>query len=179
MSQNCSKNRFRYFWFFAEPDYLYPSNFDTLIAACYFGHVEILGASLARNYKHDQTITETALYWASRKGNIEIIDVPRTRIWQGMTVSIAINPLIIAARFGCLEVVKLLLNLDKIDPNAQGIGGRDSLSLAASNGHVDIIKTLLKDFRVKLDVQDVNNSVFVLVLLIFNIVLILNITENM
>ncbi|KAF7883632.1 uncharacterized protein EAF02_005552 [Botrytis sinoallii] len=62
MSQNFPKNWFRYFWFFAEPGYLYPSNFDTLIAACYFGHVEILGASLARNYKHDQTITETALY---------------------------------------------------------------------------------------------------------------------
>ncbi|KAF7953257.1 hypothetical protein EAE96_006469 [Botrytis aclada] len=157
MGQNCSKNWFRYFWFFTEPECLYPSNFDTLIAACYFGYVEILGASLARNYEHDQTITETAMYWASRKGNLEIIDVLRARIWQGMTISISLHPLIVAAHFGCLEVVKLLLNLDNMDPNVQGIGERDSLSLAASNGHVDIVKTLLKDSRVKLDVQDVNN----------------------
>lgn len=156
MSQNCSKNWFRYFWFFTEPEWLYPSNFDTLIAACYFGFVEILDASLARDYKNDQTITETAMYWASRKGNMEIIDVLRTRIWHGINVSIALHPLIVAAQFGCLEVAKLLLNLDKIDPNVQGIGGRDSLSLAASNGHIDIVKTLLEDSRVKLDVQDVN-----------------------
>lgn len=156
MSQNCSKNWFRYFWFFAEPDCLYPSNFDILIAACYFGHVEILGVALARTHKHDQTITDTAMYWASRKGNFEIVNALRTQVWHGMNVSIALHPLIVAARFGCLEVAKLLLNLHKIDPNVQGIGGRDSLSLAASNGHIDIVKALLEDPRVKLNVQDVN-----------------------
>ncbi|TGO61109.1 hypothetical protein BOTNAR_0134g00070 [Botryotinia narcissicola] len=155
-SQNWAKNWFRYFWLFAEPECLYPSKFDTLIATSYFGHVEILDAVLARDYKHDQNITETAVYWASRKGKLEIIDVLKTRVCQGMTVSIALHPLIAAALYGCLEVVKLLLNLDKIDPNVQGIGGRDSLSLAASNGHVDIVKALLEDSRVQLDVQDVN-----------------------
>ncbi|KAM0123667.1 hypothetical protein ACHAP3_010947 [Botrytis cinerea] len=154
MSQICSKNWFRYFWFITEPECLYPSNFDTLITACYFDHVEILGASLTRGYKHDQTATETAMYWASRNGNFEIIDILRTQIWNGINVSIALHPLIVAARFGCLEVAKLLLNLDKIDLNVQGIGGRDSLSLAASNGHIDIVKTLLEDPRVELDVQD-------------------------
>ncbi|KAF5874914.1 putative ankyrin repeat protein [Botrytis fragariae] len=126
MRQNCSKNWFHYFWFFSEPGCLYPSKFDTLIAACYFGHVEILGASLARDYKHDQTITETAI-----KGNLEIVDALRTRIWHSMTVSIALHPLIVAARFGCLEVIQI-------------------------NGHIDIVKTLLEDSRVKLVVQDVN-----------------------
>ncbi|KAF7887304.1 hypothetical protein EAF00_009598 [Botryotinia globosa] len=137
-----------------KPDCLYPSNFDKLIAACYLGHVEILGATLARTHKHDQTITETAMYWASKKGNFEIINALITQIWHGMNVSIPLHPLIVAAEFGCLEVAKLLLNLHKIDPNNQDFSGRDALSWAAAAGNLEVIKLLLESKKLKMSGKD-------------------------
>ena len=94
--------------------------------------------------------------WASRNGNFEIIDILRTQIWNSINISIALHPLIIAARFEYLEIAKLLFNLNKIDLNVQDIKNRDSLSLTASNSYINILKILLKDPRIELNVQNMN-----------------------
>ena len=52
-------------------------------------------------------------------------------------------PLWIACQYGHLDVVRVLLSVDGIDPNRAKKDGQTPLSRACQNGHVDVVRLLL------------------------------------
>src|SRR5205814_1773512 len=54
-----------------------------------------------------------------------------------------VSPLWIAALYGYLGVVKLLLDTKEVDINSESISGRTPIFWAAAHGHEDIVRLLL------------------------------------
>mgnify|MGYP002385230172 CR=1 FL=1 len=58
------------------------------------------------------------------------------------------TPLYIACEYGHIEIVKLLLNDNRVDINKATNGGHSPFWIACYRGHIDIVKLLLNDNRV-------------------------------
>lgn len=62
------------------------------------------------------------------------------------------SPLVISSYYGRLEAVKLLLATKGVDPNMGTDFGATALHFAAHRGHVDVVKVLLQDRRIKVNI---------------------------
>jgi len=88
---------------------------------------------------------KTPLYWASRKGHVEVVkllldahdaNVNVADVWGD-------TPLIWAVIRGHIDVVKLLLKVPRINVNKQNRWGQPPLKWASFYGHTEILKLLL------------------------------------
>ncbi|PMD61429.1 ankyrin, partial [Hyaloscypha bicolor E] len=96
---------------------------------------------------------------ASWNGHVEVV---RLLLDQGADVIVADKhgwtPLISAASNGKVDVVKLLLAVDRVEPDLKDRTGRTPLFYAAKNGNKAIIELLLAINRVDVDSRDYYNS---------------------
>ncbi|KAH8599520.1 ankyrin repeat-containing domain protein [Bisporella sp. PMI_857] len=158
-------NWLRYYWFHAEINLPYPRDFDPMVTASYFGHLTSLKSLLHKRYPIDLDIGVFSLYWASRMGHNNAVELllgenisPDVKVIDGQSAFIA------AVSFNRLHVVKILLEDDGFIPdyneyrvNYAAPGGRTPLSIAAGNGYIEIVEQLLRHRQVLPDVADFNH----------------------
>lgn len=63
------------------------------------------------------------------------------------------RPLLAAARKGHVDVVDLLVRDSRVEPHLADYDGKTALWWAADNGHAEVVKHLLKSFRVSVDMS--------------------------
>ena len=137
-------NWLRYFWYKLDMDYEFPESFDDLSAAAFFGHSSLVQQLLELPESFDQVQKDRALFWASRRGSTSAAATllqhgadPNSRVVHVQT------PLAVAAQYGYLEVVRVLMEDDRTSVNVKGRYGRTPLSFAAGSGNMDVVRLLL------------------------------------
>ena len=157
-SQYLFANWFRYYWTNSGIDLPYPSDFNPLVIACYFGHFGPHKSLMSRADLEDRASLGTALYWAARNGeDVLVEDLLRTDVQPDLKTIDHQNALSIAAQLGHINVVKHLTGDGRIDINMKGRNMRTPLSMAAGNGHIEIVKLLLAYDHVEADLADAGN----------------------
>lgn len=115
-----------------------------MLQACLYHH----------NVKYHHSV---ALLWAAARNRADMMQAilaipgcnPNIRCPSSFQTS-----LIIAARHGHAEVVRLLLDRSSVDVNAQDDNGDTALAAAASAGYIVIVRLLLRDARVDVNRED-------------------------
>ncbi|KAI9704748.1 MAG: hypothetical protein M1836_006528 [Candelina mexicana] len=157
-------NWLRYYWHHNEPYLPYPLDFDPVVSASYFGHTIILEELLSDGLANNSDAGVRGMYWASRMGHCDVLNLllrrdvdPNTRFADGQTA------LTTATRFNRIQVVQRLLEDEGLIPelneyrvNQATIGGRTPLSIAASNGFLDIVCQLLQHTKIQPEIVDSN-----------------------
>jgi ankyrin repeat protein len=138
-------NWLKYYWIKSNIEYSFPDSFETIEVAAFF-NLTMLLTETVENVTFDTEARKTrALFWAARMSSLDCI---RVLVRHGANPnSISIDrqtPLTIAAQYGHLEAVKILLNDPCIDIAFKGRSGRSALSFAAGNGHSEIVEALLE-----------------------------------
>lgn len=156
-------NWLRYYWRHNEPDLPYPLDLDPIVTASYFGHSNILKSLLSDDGLATKTeVGIRGMYWASRMGHDDVVNLllqekvnPNTKYTDGETT------LTIATRFNRTYVVQRLLEDEGFIPevneyrvNSTGRGRRTPLSIAASNGSLDIVAQLLQHSKIRPEIAD-------------------------
>lgn len=156
-------NWLRYYWCHNEPDLPYSPDFSPIVTASYFGYSALLKGLLDDCDVTNKTDEATrGLYWASRMGNCEALDLvlqekvdPNTKFTDGETA------LTLATRFNRMQVVQRLLEdegfvreQNDYRVNRAGRGGWTPLSIAASNGFSGIVYQLLQHSKIRPDASD-------------------------
>ncbi|KAL8649791.1 MAG: hypothetical protein Q9226_005427 [Calogaya cf. arnoldii] len=156
-------NWLRYYWRWNEPDLPYPLDFDPIVTASYFGHSNILKTLLSDDGLANKTeVGIRGMYWASRMGHADVVNLllqeevnPNTKYNDGETA------LTVATRFNRTKVVQRLLEDEGFMPevneyrvNSTGRGRRTPLSIAASNGSLDIVAQLLQHNEIRPEIAD-------------------------
>jgi ankyrin repeat protein len=155
-------NWFRFYWLQAAMNLLCPRDFIPFVAASYFGHLTSLKTLLRKGLPIESKVGIRGLYWASRKGHHEVVDLllrenynPDVKVLDGQ------NAFIAAVSFDHLDVVKRLSeDEDFISQqkesrvNHTATGGRTPLSIAAGNGFVEVVRQLLQHSRIQPDIAD-------------------------
>ncbi|KAH8803520.1 hypothetical protein F5884DRAFT_508819 [Xylogone sp. PMI_703] len=155
-------NWFRFYWFHSEINLPRPQNFDPIVTASYFGHVSSLKSLLQEDIPIESNIGMHGIYWASRRGHRTLVDFlldqgisPDAAVFDGQTCLIA------AVQFNHLDVVNRLLEDEGLITEKGGYrvnhaarGGRTPLSIAAGNGHTEIVKKLLQHPQIQPDIED-------------------------
>lgn len=161
-SSSRSLNWFRFYWLEAEMNLRCPRDFIPFVAASYFGHLTSLKTLLRESLPIEPEVGIRGLYWASRKGHHEVVDLllrenfnPDVKVLDGQ------NAFIAAVSFDRLDVVKRLLeDEDFISQqkesrvNHTAMGGRTPLSIAAGNGFVEVVRQLLQHSQTQPDRAD-------------------------
>lgn len=151
-------NWFRYYWTNCEIDLPYPSDFNPLVIACYFGHVGPHKPLMDRAGLKDSDSLATALYWAARNGkDVLVEELLKTGVQPDSKTIDHQTPLSIAVQFGRVKVIEHLIGDGRVDINVKGRGQRTPLSVAASNGHHEIVKLLLAHDHIEADSADEKN----------------------
>ncbi|KAI9717630.1 MAG: hypothetical protein M1812_004575 [Candelaria pacifica] len=154
-------NWLRYYWRHNEPYLPYPLDFDTIVTASYFGHSIVLEELLSDGLGDTDTGIP-GMYWASRMGHSDVLELllqasvdPDTIFADGHTA------LTTATQFNRIHVVQRLLEDEGFIPelnayrvNHAAIGGRTPLSIAASNGFLDIVGQLLQHSQIQPEIGD-------------------------
>ena len=149
------ENWFRFYWANRGINIPYPSDFDSLVIACFFNHYSSLDALLSRSEPEYQHSLPTALYWASRNGCYQsVIRLLRTAVEPDSKLIDRQSPLCIAAQLGHLEVVKALVADNRVNVNFEGRDRRSPLSMSAGSGNIELVQFLLSDERIKPDQED-------------------------
>lgn len=154
-------NWLRYYWRHNEPDLPYPLDFDPIVTASYFGHSAILKDLLKEGLADNTDKGIRGMYWASRMGHCDVLSLllqekvnPNTRFADGQTA------LTTATRFNRTYVVQRFLEDEGFIPglnvNLAAMGGRTPLSIAASNGFLDIVEQLLRHSKIQPEIADSN-----------------------
>lgn len=152
-------NWFRYYWTDSGIDLPYPSDFNPLVIACYFGHFGPHKPLISHAESEDSDSLATALYWAARNGeDVLVEELLRTGVQPDSKAINFQTPLSIAAQLGHLRVVEHLSGDGRVDINVKGKGLRTPLSMAAGNGHSEIVKLLLTYDHVEADSADSENQ---------------------
>lgn len=152
-------NWFRYYWTNSGVDLPYPSDFNPLVIACYFGHFGPHKLLISQAELDDSDSLATALYWAARNGEDVLVgELLRTGVQPDSKTVDFQNPLSVAAQLGYLRVVEHLGGDGRVDINAKGKSMRTPLSMAAGNGHSEIVKLLLAYDHVEADSADSENQ---------------------
>ena len=155
-------NWLRFYWYHAEIQISCPRDFSTVVTASYFGHLSTLKLLSHEGISVKSDIGEYSVYWASRMGHRDIIDIllrgnfdADKRIIDGQ------NSLCAAVQFNRLDVVKRLLKdegfiseRNEYRVNRAVSGGRTPLSIAAGNGFIDVARQLLQHSRIQPDIAD-------------------------
>ncbi|PMD21888.1 hypothetical protein NA56DRAFT_645131 [Hyaloscypha hepaticicola] len=148
-------NWFRYYWLHCEVDLVLPTNFTAFITGCFFGHLATVKIVAETKPFLDRDTISHGLYWASWKGHETVVSyllhlgaMPTWKMVDRQT------PLIVAARFDHLNVIKQFLQVNKVEVNDRGQGGRTALSVAAGNGHIAIVECLLHHEDIQPDTPD-------------------------
>ena len=154
-------NWFRYYWSHATTNSLYPRDFVPIITASYFGHLASLRALLREGLSLESEIGTRALYWASRMGHHDAVDLllknkadPDVEVVEGQTA------LITAIEFNRLAVVKRLLKDEGFISEEEGYRvnktsrSQSPLLFAARYGLVEIVGQLLQHSRIQPDIAD-------------------------
>jgi hypothetical protein len=111
-------------------DLPYPQDFDPFIVASFFGHSTILLSLLYGANSCGPKNTAYALYWASRMGHQDIVEILlRTNVEPDSRTVDRQSPLNVAAQFGHSEILKLLTEDERVNVNFKGKAGRTAISL--------------------------------------------------
>lgn len=152
-------NWFRYYWSNSGIDLPFPSDFDPLVIACYFGHFGPHKALMSRAEVENSGSLAAALYWAARNGeDALVVELLKTDFQPDSKTVDGQNPLGIAAQLGHVNVVEHLSGDQRVDINIRGKGLRTPLSMAAGNDHSEIAKLLLAYDHVEPDLGDAGNQ---------------------
>ena len=135
--------------------------FTGLHGVAFIGIVEIVAAVLGMK-EWDVNATDfmgsTALAWAARKGNEEVVKMLLERedvnASQAETKFVHNTPLLLAAEEGHGGLVKMILEREGVNPNQGDINHKTPLSLAATRGHEGIVQILLECEEVNPDQAD-------------------------
>ena len=107
----------------------------------------------------DPELGRTALYWASRDGNVETVEL---LVKYGAKVDAKDNqgdhPLIAASYTGKFEIAELLARryeIEGVSIDLQNNLGASALYIAAKQGHIDIMRMLVEQFE-----ADVNQGLY-------------------
>jgi len=148
-------NWFRYYWLHCEVDLVRPTNFTAFITGCFFGHLATIKIVAETKPFPDRDTISHGLYWASWKGHDTVVSyllhlgaMPTWKMVDHQT------PLIVAARFDHLNLIKKFLQVNEVEVNDRGKGGRTALSMAAGNGHIAIVECLLHHEAIQPDTPD-------------------------
>ncbi|KAL9626840.1 MAG: hypothetical protein Q9204_007002, partial [Flavoplaca sp. TL-2023a] len=158
-------NWLRYYWHHNEPHLPYPLDVGPIVTASYFGHSNILKILLSDDgLANKREVGISGMYWASRMGHADVVNIllqekvnPNTKYTDGETA------LTIATRFNRTHVVQRLLEDEGFIPeaneyrvNSTGRGRRTPLSIAASNGSLDVVTQLLQHSKIRPEIADSN-----------------------
>ena len=92
------------------------------------------------------SISNLVNLYDNQKLDINLADEIKSLIYNGVDPSTDDNFSIrYASRNGYIEIVKLLLQDDRVDPS---VGYNEAIGMASMNGHLEIVKLLLQDSRV-------------------------------
>ncbi|KAH7310535.1 ankyrin repeat-containing domain protein [Stachybotrys elegans] len=149
------KKRFRKtrLWSYVKPEW-YMRDDDILLIIAILGNDRQM-VELLLSHGADPNIPDcdgnTAMMVAARYGHEDLLSyllsIPSIKTDHDSTVSWP--PLLWAVRYGHLGCVKLLL--DRVDRNYRDDSGVNAACIAAGNGHLDLLKELLKWSDVELD----------------------------
>jgi ankyrin repeat protein len=157
-------NWLRYFWIskgLTEP--CVPAH--PLIVASYFGHIKTLRRALDSPPSHDDGTLWNCLFWASRQGHTLCVKtlLKHPNFPSALNPIQAISPFHVAAEYGHADVVLALIeNDDQLNVNGLDSTGRTALSLAAANGHAEVVAVLFAHPRIKVNQPDKNGYMPVL-----------------
>jgi ankyrin repeat protein len=155
-------NWFRFYWFHAEIDLSCRRDFVPIVSASYFGHATSLKSLLQKDFSIEADAGTLAIYWASRMGHHDVVDL---LLHEGVSPDVKFvdgqSALIAAVQFNRIYVVKSLLKGEGYIPeekcyrvNHTALGGRTALSIAAGNGHIEIVRQLLQHDQIQPDIAD-------------------------
>jgi ankyrin repeat protein len=160
-------NWFRYYWIHSGIGLSMPQDFEVVVTACFFGHLETLEDLLQEHAEGDvdtkAEVKARGLYWAARNSHTQIVhrllveDVSPDAI-----VADSQTALIAAAQFDRPYIVqKLLLKDDGLIPDQSGFRanyawhrGRTPLSIAAAGGFAEVTRLLLDHEHTQPDLPD-------------------------
>lgn len=146
------ENWFRFFWISEMFPLEYPSTFDQVVTASFFDHFTVLDILLGRPDKNHQESLQNALYWASRSGNDACIcRILQTDADPGVDNQRSLK---IAAKFGNLDVVRVLTTDSRVEIDCGTSNGTPPLLRAAKGGHVDVVRFLLSKENTTADCID-------------------------
>ena len=157
-------NWFHFYWLYAEMNLSYPQDFVPIITASYFGHPTSLKALLRDGLPIESDVGTRAIYWASRMGHHKVVDLLlQNKISPDANVVNGQSALIAAVQFNRLSVVMRLLKDEGFISEEKAYrvnhvttGRRTPLSIAAGNGHVEVVEQLLQHARIQPDIPDIN-----------------------
>ncbi|MCJ1476880.1 hypothetical protein MMC13_005549 [Lambiella insularis] len=156
-----NSNWLRYFWHYAEMDLSCPRDFVPFITATYFGHLTSLKVLLMGSLPIQPDIGACGIYWASRMGHHEVVDLLLEENFNPDARVNGQNALTAAVEFNRAAVVKRLLKDEGYISEEIGYrvnylatGARTPLSIAAGNGLTAIATQLLQHDRIQPDIAD-------------------------
>ncbi|KAF2848626.1 hypothetical protein T440DRAFT_500299 [Plenodomus tracheiphilus IPT5] len=154
-SSSVLTNWFRYYWIRKNMGYPFPGNFEKIELAAFFNLPKLLAKTLADADYENEAGKVRALSWAAKMSSLDSIRL----LLQYGTNPNAVGldrqtPLTIAAQYGHLDSVTILLNDPHTVTNLRGKSRRSALSFAAGNGHLEIVEALLESGAFRQDDQD-------------------------
>ena len=145
---------FRYFWSHRLPAEIFPSTTDCLMKAAFAGHLPIVRRILQSTANQAASVSQ-ALYWAIRYDHELCVDVlMSSRSVLNVETKMVQDPLSIAAEYGSLRSVPLLLKADPASLNRQSKAGKTALMLAAGHGQAMVVKLLLQESNLDFNICD-------------------------
>ena len=157
-------NWFRYYWsYYANENSLFPRDFVPTITASYFGHLTSLKTLLREGLPLESDIGARALYWASRNGHHDVVDL---LLKENVNPDVEVGgqtALITAIEFNRVTVVTRLLQDDGFISEKEGYRVHKPnrwnwmpLHIATRSGLVEIVRQLLQHPRIQPDLADFN-----------------------
>ncbi|KAJ3266588.1 hypothetical protein HDU77_000139 [Chytriomyces hyalinus] len=127
--------------------------------ACEFGHAEVVKILLADPRVDPSSEYFNAFGLACGQNHVPILELllnDQTR--PSMPVQVLNSSLVYAADHGCKDAAEYLLKHPYIDPS---FNENEAVTMAAANGHVDVLQLLVLDPRVELTARNLTGAIAV------------------